>query len=44
MKEIGYSYLKCSCGYENDIAIINLNGDSLNLSTVLYMRYVTTNR
>jgi len=42
MEERGYSWFRCSCGYENDrdvIAIVNLNGrGSLTLSSAHQMR------
>jgi len=42
MREVGYRWFKCSCGYENDrdvIAIVNLNGrGSLALSSAHQMR------
>jgi len=48
MREKGYRYLKCPCGYENDrdvIAITNLSGrGSLTLSTAPQMRDVNPNR
>jgi IS605 OrfB family transposase len=48
MKEKGYRWFRCSCGYENDrdvIAITNLNGrGSLTLSTAHQMRDVAPNR
>ncbi|MFP3234062.1 MAG: RNA-guided endonuclease TnpB family protein [Sulfolobaceae archaeon] len=48
MKEKGYRWFRCNCGYENDrdvIAIMNLNGrGSLTLSTAPQMRDVNPNR
>jgi len=48
MKETGYRWFSCSCGYENDrdvIAVVNLNGrGSLSLSTAPQMRDVRSNR
>jgi len=48
MKEKGYRWFRCSCGYENDrdvIAITNLNRrGSLTLSTAPQMRDVNPNR
>jgi transposase len=47
MKEIYYRWYKCKCGYENNrdiIAIINLNGGSLSLSTAPQMRDVIPNQ
>jgi IS605 OrfB family transposase len=48
MKEKGYRWFKCNCGYENDrdvIAVVNLNGrGSLTLSTAPQMRDVNPNR
>jgi len=48
MKEKGYRWFRCNCGYENDrdvIAVVNLNRrGSLTLSTAPQMRDVIPNR
>ena len=48
MKEKGYRWFRCNCGYENDrdvIAVVNLNRrGSLTLSTAPQMRDVRANR